>query len=148
LLELRSFPDGKLFERTRVKTGGFASLDNLLKLLSSHNFSPLMCLDRAGGKRTFLSNDNVGALALEQPIVLYGFQEGASPPPPPYCRGLPSVANTCYLNSVLQALFHTPNFVNRILHKDPGPSNSLPFFLQRVMYQMREGVKVDVQVHI
>lgn len=62
--------------------------------------------------------------------------------------GLVNQAMTCYLNSLLQALYMTPEFRNAILHWEfdgSGESKSIPFQLQKLFVNLQTSNKLAVE---
>eukprot|EP01065_Artemidia_motanka_P036888 TRINITY_DN4493_c2_g1_i2.p1 TRINITY_DN4493_c2_g1~~TRINITY_DN4493_c2_g1_i2.p1 ORF type:complete len:1124 (+),score=298.97 TRINITY_DN4493_c2_g1_i2:116-3487(+) len=69
----------------------------------------------------------------------YGYSRGA--PPPPYCSGLQNQGATCYLNGLLQALYHLSYFrtcVYRVptANEDSDGDQRMCASLQRLFYAM------------
>lgn len=62
--------------------------------------------------------------------------------------GLVNQAMTCYLNSLLQALYMTPEFRNAILHWEfdgSGETKSIPFQLQKLFVNLQTSNKLAVE---
>lgn len=61
-------------------------------------------------------------------------------------RGLVNQAMTCYLNSLLQALFMTPEFRNALykwefdFHSNINESKSIPFQLQKLFLNLQVSI--------
>ena len=63
----------------------------------------------------------------------------------PSCpAGLLNHGNTCYLNSALQSLFHTPTFRNKLLSVRLGGISQLSTFISTLQYPTQIGATTDI----
>lgn len=59
--------------------------------------------------------------------------------------GLKNQGATCYMNSLLQTLYHLPYFRKAVyaipIPENENPQSSIPLALQRVFYKLQKGTK-------